>query len=180
MEKLYFNLSEEEIPKSRKVLLWIVTILFFIGGIYVAMMGPVFGHRSIKPVVSLAPFGIGILIGITAFFATVKRKNIFFLIDDDKIEFRYGLLNPKKFSFPWNDVKKVVMPHRERKAKLMLKDGNSHIINLSYIQRRKSTIIRKHLFHAAREKNIDVVKVITLLKHHHHESPVSAPENKMR
>lgn len=165
MEKLYFNLSEEDISKSRKVILWIVTAFFFLGAAYVAMLSPVFGQHSVKPLLALAPLGIGILIGITALFATVKRKDIFFLIDDEKIEFRYGILNPKRYSFPWTDVKKLVIPHKERKAKLILNDGTFHVIDLSYIQRKKATLIRKHLYHTARHKNIDVLTVINLSRH---------------
>jgi hypothetical protein len=165
MEKLYFNLSEEDISKSRKVILWIVTAFFFLGAAYVAMLSPVFGHHSVSPVLALAPMGIGILIGITALFATVKRKDIFFLIDDMKIEFRFGILNPKKYTFLWTDVKKLVMPHRERKAKVIFNNGTFHVINLSYIQRKKATLIRKHLYHTARHKNIDVLTVINLAKH---------------
>jgi len=170
MEKLYYNLSEEEYTTGRKVLLWIVTILFFIGGIYIAMLSPVFGKHSVSPVISLAPFGIGVLIGITALFATIKRKDMFFLVDNDKIEFRYGLFKPKKSSFPWTEIKKLVMPHRERKVKVMFKNNTSKIIDLSYIQRKKSILIRKHLYIGAREKDIAVLKVINLAHHkaHHH------------
>ncbi len=50
---------------------------------------------------------------------------MFFLIDNDKIEFRYGLFRPKKHSFLWTDIKKFVMPHRDRKVKLMFK--NNHL-----------------------------------------------------
>jgi len=171
MEKLFFNLSEEEFSKGRKILLWIVTAFFIFGGIYVAMLSPVFGKHSISPLLSLAPFGIGFIIGSTALYASIQRKDLFFLIDDDKIEFRYGVFRPKKYSFLWSDIKRIVMPHKERKAKVMFKDGTSFIINISYIQRKKSTMIRKHLFHAARAKNIDVLKVITLAHHvAHHES----------
>ena len=142
--------------------------MFFIGGIYVAMLSPVFGKHSVKPLLSLAPFGIGLVIGTTALYASVQRKDLFFLIDDDKIEFRYGVIRPKKYSFPWANIKKMVLPHKERKAKLMFKDGTSFIIDLSYLHRKKSTIIRKHLFHAARAQNIDVLKVITLAHHKAH------------
>jgi hypothetical protein len=168
MEKLYYNLSEEEYTTGRKVLLWIVTFLFFVGGIYIAMLSPVFGKHSVSPMISLAPFGIGVLIGITALFATIKRKDMFFLVDNDKIEFRYGLIRPKKSSFPWADIKKLVMPHRERKVKVMFKNSTSKIIDLSYIQRKKSILIRKHLYIAAREKNIAILKVISLAHHKAH------------
>jgi len=171
MEKLFYNLSEEEFTKGRKIILWIVTGLFFFGGIYVAMLSPVFGKHSIKPLLSLAPFGISLIIGTTALYASVQRKDLFFLIDDNMIEFRYGVFRPKKYTFLWSNVKKMVFPHKEKKAKLMFKDGTSYTIDLSYLQRKKSTVIRKYLYHAAREHNIDVLKVITLSHHKtHHES----------
>jgi len=171
MEKLYYNLSEAEYTKGRKVLLWVVTFLFFLGGIYVAMLSPVFGKHSVSPVVSLAPFGIGLLIGLTALMATVKRKNMFFQIDNDGIEFRYGMGRPRKHTYLWNNIRKVVLPHRERKVKLMFKDNTSDIINLSYIQRKRSILIRKHLILAAMEKNITVLKVISLAHHKAHPEP---------
>jgi len=169
MEKLFYNLSEEEFTKGRKIILWVVTGLFFIGGLYVAMLSPVFGKHSVKPLLSLAPFGISVLIGSTALYASIKRKDLFFLIDDDIIEFRYGIFNPKKHSFQWTNIKKMVLPHKERKAKLMFKDGTSFIVDLSYLHRKKSTLIRKHLFYAARAHNIDVLKVISLAHHKAHQ-----------
>lgn len=163
MENLYYNLSEEEFSKSRKLLLWIFAVLFFLGGLYVAL-SHVFGIHEINPVLSIAPFGISLFVGVIASFATIKRKDIFFSIDDEKIEFRYGLIRPKKYLFRWNDINKMVMPHQDRKVKVIFTDGSSYVIDLSYIQRKKSTIIRKHLFHAARYKNIPVEKVIRLTK----------------
>jgi hypothetical protein len=168
MEKLFYNLEEEEFTKGRKLILWGVSALFICGGIYVAMLSPVFGKHSISPALCIPPVAIGILMGAIAAFASIKRKDLFFLIDDYKIEFRYGLFRPKKYSFPWTNIKKLVMPRKERKAKLMFKDNTSFVINLSYLQRKKSTIIRKHIFHAARNQNIDVLKVITLAHHKAH------------
>lgn len=162
MEKLYFNLSEEEFSKSRKILLWIFVAAFFLGGIYVALLSPVFGIHSIQPALAIAPFGISFIVGTIAVMATFKRKDIYFLIDDEKIEFRYGLFRPKKHTFNWNDIKEVVMPHKERKVKLMCNDSTSFIIDLSYIQRRKGSMIRKHLYHAACYQKKKVIKVVKL------------------
>lgn len=164
MEKLYYNLSEEEFSKERKILLWIFVGLFFLGGVYVAMLSPVFGVHHIKPALSLAPFGISLIVGIIAAFATIKRGDLFFLIDDDKIEFRYGIIKPKKHSFAWAEIKEFIMPHKERKIKVLFLDGSTFIIDLSYLQRKKSTIIRKHLYHAAKSKNINITRVIHLQK----------------
>lgn len=166
MEKLFYNLSEEEFTKGRKVLIWIFFSAFFLGGIYVAIIGPVFGIHSINPLLSLAPFGISLIVGVFAFFATIKRNDLFFLVDDEKIEFRYGLVRPKRYLFKWEEIKEVVMPHKERKVKVLFHDHTSFVINLTWLQKKKSTHIRKHLYHAAKEKNLNVLKVVNLPPHH--------------
>jgi hypothetical protein len=162
MENLFYNLSEEEFTKGRKILIWIFFAAFFLGGIYVALIGPLFGINRVKPSLSIAPFGISLIVGLFAAFATIKRKDLYFLIDDDKVEFRYGLFKPKKYSFRWSDMKEIVMPHKDRKIKVLFKDGTSFIINLNWLQRKKSTHIRKHFFHAARDKGLNVLKVVEL------------------
>jgi hypothetical protein len=162
MEQLYFNLSEEEFTKGRKILLWIFAGLFFIAGIYVVTAKPVFGHESIPPVLSAAPFGICLIVSVFAALASIKRKDLFFLVDYGKIEFRYGLLNPKRHSYQWIEIKEMVMPHKQRKVKLNLTNGTSYVIDLNYLQRKKSTLIRKHIYKFAIEKNIPIIKVQTL------------------
>ena len=164
MEKLYYNLSEEELTKERKILLWTFTIAFFVGGVYVAMLSPVFGVHHIKPILSLAPFGISFIVGIIALFGTIKRKNIFFLIDDERIEFRYGIFRPKKHSFLWNDISELILPHKERKIRVAFKNGTTFTIDLSWLQRRKSSHIRKHIYHSALYKNMNINKVQHLPK----------------
>ncbi len=165
MEKLYYNLSEEEFTKGRKILIWIFFGAFFLGGVYVALIGPLFGVYSVKPILSLAPFGISLIVGLVAAYATIKRKDLFFLIDNDKIEFRYGVFNPKRYSFNLSDMKEFVMPHRERKIKVLFKDGTSFIINLTWIQRKKAILIRKNFYQIAKERNINVLTVVQLPPH---------------
>jgi hypothetical protein len=165
MENLYYNLSEEEFTFGRKVLIWIFFAAFFLGGVYVALIGPLFGVNRVKPILSLAPFGISLIVGLVAAYATIKRKDLFFLIDNDKVEFRYGIFRPKRYSFKWSDMREIVMPHKDRKIKVLFKDGTSYIINLMWIQRKKSILIRKHFFHMAREKNLNVLKVVRLPPH---------------
>ena len=166
MEKLYYDLSEEEFSKGRKILLWVFVILFFLGGMYVVLLKPVFNIHNVPAALSLAPFGISFIVGTIAVMATLKRKDIYFLIDEDKIEFRYGLFKPKKYTFFWKDIKEAVMPHKERKVKLIFNDSTSFIIDLSYIQRKKSILIRKHLYQTAVHFNIKIVKVVQLHGHH--------------
>jgi hypothetical protein len=164
MEKLFYNLSEEEFTKGRKLLLWGFAILFFLAGTWVVLSNLVFGHKSIPVVMAAAPFGISLIVSIIAALATIKRKDLFFLIDDEKIEFRYGLFKPKKRSFNWIDIRELVMPHKQKKAVLYLKDGSSFVIDLTYLQGKKAGFIRKHIYYAAREKNLPITKVATLTK----------------
>ena len=164
MENLYYNLSEEEFSKGRKILLWGFAGLFFLAGVYVLLISLVFGHKSITAIFSLAPFGISFVVSMIAAFATIKRKDLFFLIDNDKIEFRYGIFKPKKHLFKWVDIKELIMPHKQKKAKLLFKDGSSFVIDLTYLQKKKAGLIRKHIFYAAREKDLNVIKVNNLIK----------------
>ncbi len=164
MENLYYNLSEEEFSKGRKILLWGFSALFFLAGIYVLFVSLILGQQSIAPVLSVAPFGISLVVCLIAIFATFKGSNLFFSIDLDKIEYKFGVMKPTTHSFMWCDVKELVMPHKQKKVKLVFKDGSSFVINLTWIQRKKSSHIRKHIYHVAREKDLNVIKVVTLSK----------------
>jgi hypothetical protein len=162
MESIYFDLSEEEFTKGRKILLWIFTGLFFMGGLGVLLAGPVFGVHRIKPSLSIAPFGISLIVGAVSAFATIKRKDLFFSVDDDKIEFRYGVIKPKKYTFLWADIKELIMPHKEKKVMLILKNGSSFTIDLNWLQKKKAHLIRKHLFNTAKYKDMEVRKIMHL------------------
>lgn len=164
MEKLYYNLSEEEFSRGRKLLLWGFAGLFFIAGIYVLYSSIILKKNSIPSELSLVPFGISLVVAIISIFATVKRKNLFFTIDDEKIEFRYGVFSAKRHSFKWVDVKSIVMPQKQKKALLRFNDGSSYVIDLTWLQRRKTSMIRKYLYITAREKNLDISKVRNLIK----------------
>ena len=160
MEKLHYNLSEEEFSKGRKILLWIFAGVFFLGGIYVLAQSVIFDRVSIPPTLSIAPFGISLIVSLTALLATIKRKDLFFLVNDEKIEFRYGIINPKLKSFLWDDIKELTMPQKQRKIKIIFKDGASFIINLLWLQKKKSNIIRKHIYYTAKDKSLTVNKIM--------------------
>jgi hypothetical protein len=164
MEKLYYNLSEEEFSKGRKILLWGFAGLFFLAGVYVLVVSLIFGQKSIPPVLSVAPFGISLVVSVIAGFATFKGTDLFFSIDDDKLEYKFGMIKPMTHSFKWIDIKELVMPRKQKKVKLIFKDGSTFVINLTWMERKKSSHIRKHLFHVAREKDLNVIKVINLSK----------------
>jgi membrane protein YdbS with pleckstrin-like domain len=164
MENLYYNLSEEEFSKGRKILLWVFASLFFLAGVYILVISLVFGKHSIEPVLSVAPFGISLIVTVISLFATIRRSDLFFSVDDDKIEFRYGIIKPKKHTFKWADIQDITMPHKQKKAMLLFRDGSSYIIDLTWLQRKKSSHIRKHIYQAARAKNVIINKVTILSK----------------
>jgi len=162
MEFLHINLSEKEFSKGSKILLWSFATLFFLAGVYVLFVSLVLGHKSIPAIICIAPFGISLVVFIIASFATFKGTDLFFLIDEEKIEYKYGFLKPVDHLFKWSDIRELVMPHRQKKVKLIFQDGSSFIINLTWIQKEKSSDIRKHIFHVAREKDLPVKKVMTI------------------
>jgi hypothetical protein len=56
------------------------------------------------------------------------------------------------------------MPRKQKKAMLLFKDGSSFVINLAWLQRKKASHIRRHIYHAARERDLNVIKVSNLAK----------------
>ncbi len=163
MEKLYYNLSEEEFSSTRKILLWIFSGLFFLAGVWVFLLHFAFGHKeSIPLVLSSAPFGISIVTGTIAILSTVKRKDQYFSLDNEKVEFRFGMLVTKKYSFNWADINELVIPHKQKKAMLHFKDGSSYVLDLTWLQKKKSSLIRKHIYQAAWEKKLKISKVMYL------------------
>jgi hypothetical protein len=162
MENLYYNLSEEEFSKGRKILLWGFAALFFMAGVYILFVSLILGEKSISPLLSVAPFGISLVVSIIAGFATFKGTNLFFSIDMDKIEYKFGMFKPVTHNFNWIDIKELVMPRKQKKVMLVFKDGSTFVINLNWMKRNKSSGIRKHIFHVAREKDL-VVKKVSML-----------------
>lgn len=162
MEKLFYDLSEQEFSKGRKVLLWGFSFFFFLAGMGIVIMNLVLQKESIHISYSIAPFGICLFVFIIALMASFKRKDHFFLIDDDKIEYRYGLLKPVKYLHEWANIKEIYLPHKERKFLLVNNDESFSIVNLTWLERKKTSIIRKHIYYGAKEKNINVIRVPTL------------------
>jgi hypothetical protein len=164
MENLYLNLSEEEFSKGRKILLWSFSSLFLLAALYVLVTNLALGHKNVPLFVALITFGISLFVAVIAALATIKRKDLFFKVNEDVIEFRFGILKPRKHTFKWIDIKELIMPSKQKKVMLLLNDGTSFVINLNWLQKKKSSLIRKHIYLGAKEKNLKVVKVPILLK----------------
>jgi hypothetical protein len=162
MEKLFYDLSEQEFSSGRKVLLWIFSGVFFLAGAGIIFMNVVQHDQSIHITFCIPPFGIGLFTGIIAYMATSKKKDHYFLIDDDKIEYRFGLFKPVRITHKWSDINEIVMPHKERKILLKYKNNTQNIVNLNWLEKKKTHFIRRHFYHAAKEKNISIVSVAIL------------------
>lgn len=162
MENLNYNLSEEDFSKRGKILLWGFAALFFLAGAYILFVSLVLGHKSIPAILSAAPLGISLVVSVIAAFASFKGAGQYFIIDNDKIEYKFGVFHPETHTYLWKDVKEMVMARRQNKVMLILVNGSKVKINLNWVQGRKSGDIRKHLFHAARERDLNVRKVNTL------------------
>jgi hypothetical protein len=164
MENLYFNLSEEEFSKGRKILLWSFSSLFLLAAFYVLVANLALGQKNVPLFIALITFGISLFVAVIAAFATIKRKDLFFMVNNERIEFRFGIIRPRKHTFKWTDIKELTVPSKQKKVLLLLNDGSSFVINLNWLQRKKSSLIRKHIYLEAKERNLKVVKVPTLLR----------------
>ncbi len=84
----------------------------------------------------------------------LRRKNLFFTVDDEKIEFRFGVFKPKIHSFKWTDIMKFLLSFTQKKALLHLNDGSTFVINLNWLQKKKSEPDKKtYISHGKRKES---------------------------
>jgi hypothetical protein len=159
MEKLFYNLKENQFSKEKKLLLWGFSGLFFLAGLGIVFMNIIQHNKSIHISYSLAPFGISLAVAAIAFLASANRGDLYILVDDERIEYRFGIYKPVKIIHFWKDVQEVDLPHKEKKVKLVYHDNRSFIINLNWIEKKKTHLIRKHIYCLAKDKNLKLQKV---------------------
>jgi hypothetical protein len=164
MEKLFFDLSESEFSKGRKILVWMFSAVFFLAGCGIIYMSTVMHDNTIHISFSIAPFGISIFTAIVAYMSTSKKKDHYFVMDNEKVEYRYGLFKPVKRVHKWDEIKQIQIPIKEKKVGIKYNDDSEHIINLTWIEKKKAHFIRRHFYYASREKNIELIKVNNLSK----------------
>ena len=164
MESHYYNLAEKEFSKGGKVLLWCFCSMFFLSGVFILFRSLILKNMDVSPKLSIVPFGISLAVSAFAAYATIKRKDLYFSVDDDKLEFRYGIISPKLRTFKWSDIKELIIPSAQKKIMLVFNDGLFFTINLSWIEKKKSNHIIKHIYQIAREKNLKVEKVRYIIK----------------
>jgi hypothetical protein len=159
MENQHYDLAEAEFSKEGKIILWCFASFFFLTGLFILFRVYVLGNKDVIASLSLVPFGISIIVSIIAYYATAKRKDLYFSIETDKIEFRFGIFKPKVRLYNWVDIIEVIVPSKQKKVMLIFKDGGYTIINLNWIEKKKSINIIKHIYKMALEKNIKIIKV---------------------
>jgi hypothetical protein len=164
MESHYYNLAEKELSKAGKILVWCFGAMFFLSGIFILLRSLILKNIDVSPELSLVPFGASLAVWAFALYATIKRKDLYFSVDDDKLEFRYGLIAPKLRSFKWSEIEELVIPSEQKKIMLIFKERPFFIINLTWIEKKKSHHIIKHIYQIAREKNLKIERVKTLVK----------------
>lgn len=162
MEKLHYNLSDEDSSKGWRILLGLFSGIFLLTGVFIVVNNTVFNRGNIPMLFSLVPFSIGLLVAGITTYISVKRKEQYFNISSEVIEFRYGLTRANQHSFKWDEVKELVLPRRQKKARLHLSDGSVYTINLIWLDRKKASQIRKYLLFIAREKELNILKVTRL------------------
>lgn len=164
MESHYYNLAEKEFSKAGKILVWCFGAMFFLSGVFILFRRLILKNIDVSAELSIVPFGVSLAVWAFASYATIKRKDLYFSVDDDKLEFRYGIIAPKLRSFQWSEIKELVVPSQQKKIMLIFKDRPFFIINLTWIEKKKSNHIIKHIYQIAREKNLKIEKVKILVK----------------
>jgi hypothetical protein len=158
MENIEINLYEKEFSKGRKVLLLLFGSVLLATGLYNIALKLLKYDYLPSPGLTITTLSLGTLILLAAFFATSKRKNFFFRINADSLEYRYGLMIAKEGKFQWNDISKIYMPPKEKSFFIESNSGKITGINLNWIEGSKAIVIRKNIYYAARQLNKEIVK----------------------
>jgi len=158
MDDLYCNLASEEFSKSRKILIWVLALIALAVSVWDSYL-KFFKHDT------YSAFGLTITLYIVTIFmftiailSTKKRKEHFFKVNEEVISYHYGLLFPSHHTYSWPEIKKIFVPPHSKNTILMLKDNKVIHINLTWVERNKARIIRKHIFYTGRDKGIEIVK----------------------
>jgi hypothetical protein len=158
MEDLYFNLASEEFSKPRKILIWIVAFITLLLSMWISYLKFFKQDSSADMGLTLTLYAITLFMFSLAILATIKRKEHYFKVDDEIISYRYGLIFPTQKTHLWTNIKKIYVPPHSKNTSLELKDKKIVHINLTWVERNKARIIRKHIFYNGRDKGIEIAK----------------------
>ncbi|MDX2414527.1 MAG: hypothetical protein QNK33_04990 [Bacteroidales bacterium] len=158
MEDLYFNLAKEEFSKGRKILLWFMAIATTIVTLVIVYLKYIKHDTNATIGLAITLTLITIFFYMIAILSTIKKKEHFFKVDNNTISYHYGLMFQSHHTYNWNEVKKLYVPPHSKNITLLLKNGNIVGINLTWIEKNKSRMIRKHIFYSAKTKGIEIHK----------------------
>lgn len=158
MDDLYFNLASEEFSKSRKILIWIIAIITLLFSLWVSYLLFFTNDEQATKGLAITLYLVTAFMFMIAFLATKKRKEHFFKVDNEVIAYHYGLLFPSYHSYSWPEINKIYVPPHSKNTILILNNGKVVHINLTWVEKNKARIIRKHVFYTGRDKGIEIVK----------------------
>lgn len=158
MDDLYFNLASEEFSKSRKILIWVMAIMAVLISAWDSYL-KFFKHDTYSTFgLTITLYVVTIFLFTIAILSSKKKKEHFFKVNKEIISYHYGLFVPTQRSFVWTDINMVYMPPHSKNSVLILNDGKSIHINLTWVEKNKARIIRKHIYYTAKEKGIEIRK----------------------
>lgn len=158
MDDLYFNLAKEEFSKSRKILLWVIAIIAGSISIWASYL-MFYKHDTYATLgLTVSLYLVTIFLFLIAILSTKKRKEHFFKVDNETISYHYGLLFPAHHTYTWKEIKKIFIPPHSKNATLLLDNDKAVHINLTWVEKNKSRMIRKHIFYTAKNMGKEVIK----------------------
>lgn len=158
MEDLFFNLSEQEFSKGRKTLLWVFGTIFILIGLWDLYL-KIFKHNSYANIgLTVSTLTIGGVVYFIAILATAKKKENYFKVDTGRISYRFGLISPVHRDILWENIDTIYMPSHQKNIFVGDKSGKMIHINLTWIEKNKSRLIKKHIYYVAKDKNIEIIK----------------------
>lgn len=159
METNKYDLAGKEFSKQGKIILWSIAAFSFLIGVGILFISLGLKQVTVSPSLSVIPLGISVLVAVTAAYNSVKRKEMYFIINEEKMDYQFGVLKSVLHVFKWNDLNELVIPSKQKKVMLVFKDGHKFTINLTWVEKHKSLHIIRHIYQAAKEKNLKIQKV---------------------
>ena len=158
MDDLYVNLSEMEFSKGRKIILWIFGTIFILIGLWDLFL-KIFKHNNMANIgLSITALAIGAFVYLIAILASARKQENFFKVDSSTISFRFGLIAPKQTQVTWSSIKTIYIPKHHKNIFIEEDSGKIMKVKLTWIEKNKARVIRKHIYAEAKQQNIEVIK----------------------
>ncbi|MEZ4999340.1 MAG: hypothetical protein R2744_01345 [Bacteroidales bacterium] len=158
MDDLYFNLSEKEFSRGRKIILWIFGTIFILVGLWDLFL-KLFKHNNMASMgVTITAISIGLFVYLIAILASSRKQENYFKVDSNTISYRFGLVAPTMNEITWTEVKTIYMPSHHKNIFIGKNTGRIIKVNLTWIEKNKSRLIKRHIYYVAKQRNIEILK----------------------